>query len=327
MRRCRTTREPRTSRVAFTVLELLAAVGVIALLLSLFLPAVQSARSSAGRIQCADRLRQLALAAQNFHSAHGRFPGHHARNQRYVPEFVPHLEWGGGQVPQPGDFVVTGGVKAPDVPAGAAVWLCPSDPMAELAHGHQSFMMSAGLGHARPRSGFLGYVHDRASAAPDVTDGLSQTAMLSERLVGVFDTPITSRPPPRRYGELRTVWYASQDHPPTEAGADALMTDCRSPKTDDLPPYASKRFGWGDFRGYNHLFTPNLPACYAGPPPTGPYTLGPEEDGAAVPPSSLHAGGVNVAFGDGRVSFTADGIDVTAWRAAGTISAGELAPW
>ena len=47
---------------------------IIGILLALLLPAVQTARESARRMRCANNLKQIGLAAQQFHSSHGRFP-------------------------------------------------------------------------------------------------------------------------------------------------------------------------------------------------------------------------------------------------------------
>ena len=64
----------RLRQRGFTLVELLVVIAIIGVLVALLLPAVQAAREAARRTQCANNLRQVGLAAQNFYSARNQFP-------------------------------------------------------------------------------------------------------------------------------------------------------------------------------------------------------------------------------------------------------------
>lgn len=82
----------------FTLIEVLVVIAIIGILTGLLLPAVQAARESARRMHCANQIRQLALAAQNYHSVHNSFPpGVDRLSQQKSSLFVfllPYLEGG-----------------------------------------------------------------------------------------------------------------------------------------------------------------------------------------------------------------------------------------
>src|SRR5436190_16270260 len=81
-------------RRAFTLVELLVVIAIIGILMTMLLPAVQSAREAGRRTQCLNHLKQQGLAVQGFHSARNVLPSSRAcdHKETWLVMIMPYLE-------------------------------------------------------------------------------------------------------------------------------------------------------------------------------------------------------------------------------------------
>ena len=209
------------SRRGFTLIELLVVIAIIAVLIALLLPAVQSAREAARRIQCTNNLKQIGLATHNYASSAGSFPlgiSSNPQGTNGAPQYgstwssfgaqalmLPYLEQ--GPMYNAANFSWGPWVNNDTVNnAVIAAFLCPSDPGAQggawnTAHTN-SYNASygatttglSGWGNNCNTSNYIGCVTPADSSGiftygiaygfQSVTDGTSNTVAFAEKLCG-----------------------------------------------------------------------------------------------------------------------------------------------
>lgn len=303
----RTRKLQHHSASGFTVMEILVGIGCITILLALLLPAVQRSRQTARRTECLSRLRQIGVAFHNAVEISGAFPTSNQPEGSYL-RLLPHLD----------AAPLADAVRRNDlsVPKRLVTLLCPDDELASLADGGiANFLINEGTVFGVP-NGFTKYTKDLEPS--EISDGLSNTAAMSERLwhpgnLNELTQEIADR------NSMRYFWWTEVRY--TKPGEETFAIDqALNHRTTSLPQV--RNFTVTDFElnsGYDHLLPPNKPASFNGPEDfdiiRGNVFL--------VPASSLHRGGVNLLFVDGSAKFISQEINLSIWHAIGSRNGNE----
>ena len=196
----------------FTLVELLVVIAIIGILVALLLPAVQAAREAARRTDCSNKLKQIGLAIQNYHSAHQVFPTGAAANTTGCPPrgaegvyerapwsvlILPHLEqqnrYDRFDIEAPFSAFYRNGTPNRDEQFRPnSAFQCPSDPKSVPDWPNTNYTVCSGGGDetdldctATGSPGYVFYTNglffmNSKIHTGDVLDGTSNTIMAGE---------------------------------------------------------------------------------------------------------------------------------------------------
>ena len=305
---------PRRSR-GFTLVELLVVIAIIGILIALLLPAVQSAREAARRMQCTNNLKQMGVGLHSYASTwNGAFPTAALGSGRFAlfAQMLPYMEMQVVYDQLEPDKLCNEGrnlvIKYEVIPT----YVCPSWPFKSVytleentaiglstpyaAGGitlyqgvggafpdEEPFGVSPSVGNWPKNGMFVPYVWRKIV---EVTDGLSNTLAIGEfsHLDKVEGTYVN---PP---GLVRT-WIAGSYRFSSDEGDIALFSSKLA-----VNPINAELSWVADGIPFNHL-----------------------------PFASFHPGGVNFLMGDGSVSLLTDDMELKLYQELATVARGEVA--
>jgi prepilin-type N-terminal cleavage/methylation domain-containing protein/prepilin-type processing-associated H-X9-DG protein len=329
----------RRNICGFTLVELLVVIAIIGILVALLLPAVQAAREAARRTQCINNEKQFSVAFHLYHDAFGTLPagsdcdlqsaGYIQHCHSYAERILPFVEE--QAVYDKLNFAVDNNAgNNPGALNNLVIqgWTCPSDGDAGLMNNAREVNYLPGpagtfsLGQSYVPCG--GPLEFNLCVVPVLPTGTPQKMSIncrSERGGAILSTGINSGKSLGAPGLFAGGPVAYSFRTCTDGLSHTLLLG------ESLPIYSSHRMY------FNSVFNAAT---------TNPYINWHKDPSiVALCPKSIdkrindqchmfmggylseHPGGINVAFGDGSVSFLSEDIDYIAYQYLGNKADGE----
>ncbi len=294
------TLQPNRFEKGFTVIEMMVVVSLIALLIALLIPAIQASRELARQSMCASNMHQLGIALHSYAADFGNFPRGHFDSPSIHGAILPYIEEGNLynniNVNFIRNFSSVGSANVTYANITPKVFLCPSDhaPTNTSNVGWTNYAGNRGSGVQKyGYNGVFPFFPDPLVGPAAITDGMQNTALMSEWLLGD-----ETRDP------RRTNFHTSRSlADPDQLDEFARVCHNIDPTTATIAPHA-KGTNWlyGDFGHtfYNHVMPINDHTCLN----ESGFQIG------AWTAGSQHKGGAFVLFADGHTSFLKETVSI-----------------
>ncbi len=339
----------RMRRRGFTLIEVLVVIAIIGILIGLLLPAVQRVRETAARTQCQNNLKQLGLAMHNYAGTFGTLPPAFMTSVPPAWSGLPPYFFSWSALAELNPFLeqtniyrtmdLTQPIYVPPnfnispanqfaVQQVVKLFLCPSDRMqpvsaayGEPTIGPTNYAVCVGTGTTNggppfgsPLNSDGMFMAGNGQRVTDVTDGTSNTAMMSESLLG--EGPENAGGPMPDIPNAVQLVYAY-------TGFGTPLSDAACGAASEWNVANRRGFMWasGEMRcaSYNHYYPPNAATYDCVTNDLTTFT-----SMAFRAARSNHPGGVNLLLGDGSVRFVSQAISLGTWRAVATRAGGEV---
>lgn len=306
----------RRQSKGFTLVELLVVIAIIGVLVALLLPAVQSAREAARRMQCTNNLKQLGLAMHNYHDTYKSFPygANAVWGHSWSAHILPQIEQDAlfNTIPTPwNDSGSWGGTDARSLAlinlarTAMPAFRCPSQPGPKNEPADVNGLTGRAIGN------YLGNAGGDAQNDNNGADGMDRSngVLIATPFYGPRDP--RTRPP-----------YAFRDI--TDGTSNTLLIAESIYLLD-----SNKGCNICDRYLFYHMnFDSGTGSDFSEALGSTFYQINNQavnNSEREVAFSSFHPGGCVGVLCDGSTRFVSETIDITAWRAVGSRGGGEVA--